>query len=287
MASAPVAVSRPRAGGGRLFIIVGLVMAFLAFGVVLLVGSATGGAGVGGGPQVQVLVAAQPIAFRTSLVAGDLTTRGFAQSDVPPGAYLAADKSSVVNSVAELSIDKGDVITRNMLAKSGSDVLAPTTSYLPLPSGWVAYTMPTGEQQGVAGYPQVGDYLTVVASADLSLFSSSGQQQGPPRFIVKTVWTNLRIIRIGPAGSGAPSSGGTAATTQGGVSSSITVELTQCDAEFMTWLQSKTQLKYTLESYKDYAPPPTAPEASCPTLASAQGVGPKAVDNRWHFTAVN
>jgi len=283
MASAPVTAQRPRAGGGRLFIIVGLVMAFLAFGVVLLVGSATGGTGVGGGPQVQVVVAAQPIVFRSTIVAADITTRGFAQADVPPGSYLIGDKASVLNSVAELSIDKGDVITHNMLAKSATDVLAPTTSYLPLPSGWIAYTMPTGEQQGVAGYPQVGDYLTVVASADLSLFSSGGQQQGPPRFIVKTVYTNLRIIRIGPAGA---AGAGATTTQQGGVSSSITVELTQCDAEFMTWLQTKTTLKYTLESYKDYAPQPTAPDASCPTIGSAQGVGPKAVDNRWHFTQV-
>jgi Flp pilus assembly protein CpaB len=285
MASAPVAVTRPRAGGGRLFIIVGLVMAFLAFGVVLLVGSATGGAVGGGGAQVQVIVAAQPIPFRTTLVAADLTTRGFAQADVPPGAYLVSDKGSLLNSVAELSIDKGDVITRNMLAKSATDVLAPTTSYLPLPSGWVAYTMPTSEQQEVAGYPQVGDYLTVVASADLSLFSSGGQQQGPPRFIVKTVYTNLRIIRIGPAAGASTSTA--AASQQGGLSSSITVEMTQCDAEFMTWLQAKTSLKYTLESYEDYAPQPAAPDASCPTLASAQGVGPRAVDGRWHFTAVN
>src|SRR5437016_10590600 len=141
MASAPVTASRPRAGGGRLFIIVGLVVAFLAFGAVLLVGTTTGGAGVGGGPQVQVVVAAQPIPFRPTVAAADLTTRGFAQADVPPGAYLVGDKASVLNSVAELTIDKGDVITRNMLAKSATDVLAPTTSYLPLPSGWVAYTM--------------------------------------------------------------------------------------------------------------------------------------------------
>lgn len=289
MASAPIAATRPRAGGGRLFIIVGLVMAFLAFGVVLLVGSATGGGGVGGGPQVQVLVAAQPIPFRTTIVAADLTTRGFAQADVPPGAYLVSDKGGVLNSVAELSIDKGDVITRNMLARNASDVLAPTTSYLPLPSGWVAYTMPTSEQQEVAGYPQVGDYLTVIASADLSLFSTGGQQQGPAKFIVKTVFTNLRIIRIGPAGGSAPAAGAASGTntTQGGLSSSITVEMTQCDAEYMTWLQAKTSLKYTLESYKDYAPQPAAPAASCPTLASAQGVGPREVDARWHFSAVS
>ena len=286
MASAPVTASRPRAGGGRLFIIVGVVMAFLAFGVVLLVGSATGGAGVGGGPQVQVVVAAQPIAFRTTITAADLTTRSFTQADVPPGAYLVADKGSVVNSVAELSIDKGDVITRNMLAKSGADVLAPTTSYLPLPSGWIAYTMPTSEQQGVAGYPQVGDFITVLASADVSLFTS-GQASGPAKFVVKTVFTNLRIIRIGPATGGAPGASGAPAATQGGISSSLTVELTQCDAEYMTWLQTKTSLKYTLESYKDYAAPPTKADAACPTIGSAQGVGPKDVDNRFHFSAVS
>jgi hypothetical protein len=88
MASAPVAVTRPRAGGGRLFIIVGLVMAFLAFGVVLLVGSATGGVGVGGA-QVQVLVAAQPIAFRTT-IATSPRTRAASSSPSPSSASTRA-----------------------------------------------------------------------------------------------------------------------------------------------------------------------------------------------------
>ena len=66
MASAPVAISRPRVGGGRLFIVVGLLMALFAFLGVLLVGGLAGGGAVGGGgSQVQVIVAAQPIPFRT------------------------------------------------------------------------------------------------------------------------------------------------------------------------------------------------------------------------------
>jgi len=73
---------------------------------------------------------------------------------------------------------------------------------------------------------------------------------------------------------------------QTGLTSSLTVEVTQCDAEFLTWFLNNTQVRYTLESYKDYAPQPAAPDASCPTIGSAQGVGPKAVDNRWHFTQV-
>ncbi|HEX6488416.1 MAG TPA: Flp pilus assembly protein CpaB [Candidatus Dormibacteraeota bacterium] len=260
----------------------GLVMALLAFLLVIVVGNFAGGGTVGGGAQVQVIVAANPIAFRTTIAPTDLTTKGFVQADVPPGSFLASQKSSVVGSVAELSIDKGQPLTQNMLAKNANDVVAPTTSYLPLPTGWVAYTMPTSELQGVAGYPQVGDYITVIASADLTLFSTGGQQSGPPRFVAKTIYTNLRIIRIGPAGG----TSATASSQQGGLSSSLTVEMTQCDAEFMTWLQAKTTLKYTLESYHDYAPQPTAADSACPTIAAAQGVGPREVDGRWHFSAI-
>lgn len=277
MASAPAAaVSRP-GSNGRLFIFAGLGMAVVAFLGVLLIGGISSGVGGAGGPQVQVVVAAQDIPFRATIEPVDITVRNMAEADVPPQAYLASSKSSVLNSVAELAISKGQPITQNMLAKNAASVLAPTTSFLPLPSGWVAYTMPTSEQQGVGGYPQVGDYLTVLASADVTLFSSSsGQQQGPAKFVVKTVFTNLRIIRIGPAG-------GTAA---GGVASSLTVEMTQCDAEFMTWLEAKTSLRYTLESYHDYAPAPASPDPSCPSVQAAHGVSSQQVDARWHFSAV-
>ena len=265
----------------------GLIVSLLAFGAVVVIGSLTGGGGVGGGPKTQVLVAAQQISFRTTITADDLTTKAIDQNDVPTGAYLAGQKSALVNSVAELTILKGQAITTNMVAKSAADVLAPTSSFLPLPSGWVAYTMPTSEQQGVAGYPQVGDYITVIVSADVSLFSqSTGQQVGPPKFVSKTVFTNLRIIRIGPSSGGAPNAQGGTTTTTGGLSSSLTVELTQCDAEYMTWLQAKTELKYTLESYHDYAPPPTGPDPSCASVAAANGVSNRLVDARWHFSAV-
>lgn len=283
MATSPAAAaSRPRAGGGRLFIVAGLVLALVAFGGVVLIGGALGGGGGIVGPKASVLVAAQQISYRTTITADDLTVKQFDQNDVPTGAYLAGQKSSLVNSVAELTILKGQPITNNMVAKSAADVFVPTTSYLPLPSGWVGYTMPTSEQQGVAGYPQVGDYITVIASADVTLFNTSTGQHGPTNFVTKTVFTNLRIVRVGPAGGG---TSGTSTTAQGGLSSSITVEMTQCDAEFMTWLEAKTELKYTLESYHDYAPAPNGPDASCATITAAHGVSNQAVDARWHFSS--
>ena len=285
----PPAPPRPRPGGGRLFIIVGLVLAVVAFvGVIFVGGLAAGGAG-GGGPKAQIMVAAHDIAYRTTIATGDVSTQTIFLSDMPPGAYLVKDKGNLLGAIAELNITKGQAITQNMLARSSENVITPTGAFLPLPKGWIAYTMPTSEQQGVAGYPEVGDYITVIASADLTLFQqSSGAQSGPAKFVVKTVFVNLRIIRIGPSSGNVTQVSGTTNSNQsstGGLSSSITVEMTQCDAEYMTWLQAKTQLKYTLESYHDYAAQPSQPDTGCPTIQSAHGVGPQAVNNRFQFTA--
>jgi Flp pilus assembly protein CpaB len=179
-----------------------------------------------------------------------------------------------------------------MLARDvGSIPTGSAPAYLPLPSGYVAMTIPTGEMQGVAGHITLGDYITVIASAQVTVFSTA-QQQGPPKILTKTVFTNLRVIGLGPAASnvqpasGAPAAGGSSAPT-GGVTSSLTVLLTQCDAEYLTWFINNTTLKYTLESFKDYlAQAPSAPDPTCPSVLAAQGVSQKAVEQRFHFTTL-
>src|SRR5207245_2753046 len=72
-------------------------------------------------------------------------------------------------------------------------------AYLPLASGYVAMTIPTGEQQGVAGHITLGDYITVIASASLTVFSTTGAAAGPAKVVSKTVFTNVHIIGLGPA----------------------------------------------------------------------------------------
>jgi Flp pilus assembly protein CpaB len=151
-------------------------------------------------------------------------------------------------------------------------------------------TIPTGEQQGVAGHISVGDYITVVVSAQLTIFGTTGQQQGPAKIVSKTVFTNLRVIGLGPASAGVqPASGGGSSQSSGatsGVTSSLTVELTQCDAEYLIWFLGNTTVRYTLESYKDYATPPTDPDPGCLTITAAGGVSQKQVDAKFHFTAL-
>ena len=289
MAVAP-APARPRPGGGRLFIIVGLLLAVLAGAGVFLLGGVLGNGGVGGGPSTTVVVAKQAIPLRHTITEADLDTLKVSGNLV----NTYTNKSDVINLIAQIQIAKGVVITSDMLGKDVSLINGGSApSFLPLPKGWIAMTIPTGEQQGVAGNITVGDYITVIASANITVFNTGGTQApGPPKVVSKTVFYNVRVMRVGPAtvnvqpANGATSVGGTTGAT-GGVSSSLTVELTQCDAEFMIWFLNNTTVRYTLESPEDYlAQPPSGPDASCPTIQTAQGVSQKEVEARYHFTAL-
>lgn len=286
MATAP-APARPRPGGGRLFIIVGLLLAVLAGGGVFLLGSlGGGGGGIAGGSKVTVVTAATSIPLRAPIKSEDLTTEDV--NGVFVNTYTKI--SDVVNLIAQVNISKGTVITSDMLVKdAGLITTSNAPSYLPLAAGYVAMAIPTSEQQGVAGNITIGDYITMIASAQVTLFTKQGQvvQQ---QSVVKTVFTNLRVIRVGPAQINVQPAGGanTATTSQGqvgGVTSSLTVEVTQCDAEFIQWfLANSVTLKYTLESFHDYQPAPTGPDPACLNVNSATGVTAADVNKRWSFS---
>src|SRR5260370_27982196 len=82
----------------------------------------------------------------------------------------------------------------------------------------------------------------------------------------------LNIFRYGPVNKPASNSQ---------IAGSLTLLSTACDAEYLFWLQSNAVLKYTLESFKDYAAAPSQPDPACPRPG---GVGPKEVNKRWQFT---
>jgi homogentisate 1,2-dioxygenase len=67
----------------------------------------------------------------------------------------------------------------------------------------------------------------------------------------------------------------------------MTVVVTACDAEYLTWLTNNAQIKYELESFKDYQPANTdSPDPSCPSVLQTKGVTSKQVDQRFNFTKV-
>jgi pilus assembly protein CpaB len=245
--------------------VVGAILAVIAFAAAaglaslsLLPGSTQG---------ARVVVARNDIGARTKIQASDLMLSVI--NPTPKESFTQINQ--VDGKGARVDIPAGSPVTANLIAQAGDLLSSSDVAFLPIPSGYVAVTVPTGEQEGVAGYPQVGDRITMLATLNTSIFGTSSSAP-----VVRTVFTNLDIIRVG-AVSAQGSSGA-------GVASSLTVLATGCDAEYLFWLLNNAVLKYTLESFSDYAATPSQPDPACPKLTSAGGVGPKEVDKRWHFT---
>ena len=293
---AVAAQSRPRPSGGRLFIIVGAVLAVLAFFLVFLVGR-TGGSSSGGGATTAVVVAARQIPLRTQLSKADLTVQQYPTAALPATVKTYSKADDIVKSglVAEITINQGQLITQNMLAQQGDLIAGATPAYLPIPKGYVALTIPAGgEINGVAGFIQAGDYVSLIATVQLAPFqTASSPAPGTPTSATRTVFQNLQILRLGPASTTVQQAGGTSSAAgssgqAGGLTSSMTVVVTPCDAEYLTWLTNNAQIKYELESFKDYQPSDAVvnPDPSCPSVLATKGVTSKQVDNRFKFTAV-
>jgi|SRR5665213_1170683 len=254
-----------RSRRGRIYIVVGVILAVLAFGTAaavaslpLLSSSTTG---------TRVVVAKNGITARTRIQSSDLELKTI--SPTPPESFT--DISAVAGKGARVDIPAGSPVTANLITQSPDQLSSSDVTFLPIPSGYVAVTVPTSEQVGVGGYVQVGDRIIVLATINTSAF---GPGQSAP--VVRTVFKDLNVIRVGPAT--------TAPTGTGELTSSLTLLVTSCDAEYLFWLLNNAILKYELESFNDYGTTPTTPDPACPTIASAGGVGPLEVNKKWHFT---
>ncbi len=152
-----------------------------------------------------------------------------------------------------VTIGSGQAVTSNDVSRP-NQALGAQSEFLPIPQGYVALTIPTSEQQGVANYIQPDDYISVIATV-----SSSGKVAS------KTIFTQIHVIRVGMAASG---SGAASASS---AASSLTVVLTECQAEVVTWFLTYASLKYSLESYHDYQPNQN-PDPACASVSAAPGV---------------
>lgn len=217
------------------------LLVIVAFVLVALNASSSGGS-----PTVTVVVAAADLQPRVAIRAQDLALTTIPIPATYPKIYFSAI-GEVAGMVPLVGISKSQAITANDVA-SATQALGSQSEYLPIPSGYVALTLPTSEEQGVAFNIQPDDYIGVIATV-----STAGKVAD------KTIFTNLHVIKVGiPGSTGAPSS--------------ITVVVTECQAEVMTWFLTYASLKYTLESYHDYQPGNQSPDPACPSIEAAKGV---------------
>jgi Flp pilus assembly protein CpaB len=232
----------------RPFTILGIVLALLVIAAFVLVAiNASSGTS---GPQQTVVVATKDLPPRIPIDAGSLELATIPTVGYPSSLFTKID--DVKGMIPLVAIATGEAISSNLVAKPGQS-LGAQSEFLPVPSGYVATTIPTSEQQGVAGYIQPGDYISVIATVTSGIKIAS-----------KTVFIDLHVIRVGmdsSAAGGAPST-----------ATSLTIVVTECQAEYITWFLTNASLKYTLESYQDYLTTPPAKDPTCPSVGSAPGV---------------
>jgi Flp pilus assembly protein CpaB len=251
---------RPRRG--RLYIVIGAILAVLAFAAAATIASlpllqtqSTG---------TKVVVAKHDIKARTLIQESDLDF--LAYTPPPPLAFFAT--KDVKGKGARVDIPANSPITANMVAATSDLLSSSDVAYLPIPKGYVAVTVPTSEQVGVGGYIQVTDRISMLATANTSVF---GAKQGAA--VVRTVFRDVYVIKVGPVAS--------AQAATPALTSSLTLLMTACDSEYLFWLLNNATMKYELESYKDYGAAPADADSKC----TITGVGPAQVDNRWKFTS--
>ncbi|MHB8614250.1 MAG: Flp pilus assembly protein CpaB [Candidatus Dormibacteraceae bacterium] len=233
----------------RPFTILGILLALLVIAAFVLVALNAGNQS--GSPTMNVVVATKDLQPRVAIDSGSLALRSIPVPATYPKVYFTRTQD-VQGLVPLVAIPTGQALTSSDVAKPNS-ALGAQSEYLPIPSGYVAITIPTSEQQGVANYIQPEDYISVIATV-----STAGKVAS------KTIFTNVHVIRVGmQVGAGSNTT----------TASSLTVVVTECQAEVITWFLNYAALKYVLESYKDYLQPGTvAPDPKCPTVGDAKGV---------------
>jgi len=232
----------------RPFTILGIVLALLVIGAFVLVALNAGT--TSNVPYQSVVTATKDLAPRLPIDAASLDVRRIPVASNYPQVFFTKI-TDVQGMIPLVTILSGQAITSNVVVRA-SQALGSQSEYLPIPSGFVALTIPTSEQQGVAGFIQPGDYISVIATVSTAGHVSS-----------LTIFTNLHVIRVGANSSGGSSSG----------ASSLTVVVTQCQAEVITWFLQYASMKYSLESFHDYLQSDnTAKDPGCPSIDSAKGV---------------
>lgn len=227
----------------RILLIFGVFLAIVAFGGALLVGRTSGGpAAIGGGAKsIDVVVATKDIAASTQITADLVTIQKFSEDQTPPFAFHSKDL--VVGKYAAIPIHAGSALIDYDVVSDAGSVQPAKQAFLPIPAGMVAMQIPTGELVGVGGFIQPDDRIDIVATANVC--PVDGNQQpitNKCKMETKTTFTNLHIIRVGPAGG----------TNSRGISSSLTVVVTLKQAEDLKFLLDNTNYKYVLKSVKDY-----------------------------------
>ena len=171
----------------RLFIVIGVVLAVVAFILVLIV--TKNGSSAGGGNSVDVVVA------KVDLVAGAPITADMVEKapyPAPAPLDVFTDPAVVVGKVPSVAVKLRTPITQSVLVNVGVTPLG--TNSLTVAKGNVAIAIPTsnGTPYASADLVNVGNYVQPEDHIDILVADNSGA--------IRFSFQDVRVIRVGGAG---------------------------------------------------------------------------------------
>ncbi|MEA2682801.1 MAG: Flp pilus assembly protein RcpC/CpaB [Chloroflexota bacterium] len=209
--------------------VLGIIIAVVAFLLVILVGGNRGGTD-NGARNSPVVVSVVDIPAGQQVSEALVKVVNFAPDQVPVGSKTTV--KAAVGQYAAVALPKNSVLTSGNLVPTTASLPAAKKPYLDIPAGQVAIAIPAGgELQAVGGNLQQDDRVDII-------FNPSSATK--PTW--KTTFQNLRIARFG----GAPASGSTPAS-----SSSLIVYVSLDDAENLSFLFANGNYKLALRSQLD------------------------------------
>jgi Flp pilus assembly protein CpaB len=216
---------KPRSN--RLLMVLGIVIASLAFFVFLLFGR--GGAGSSQGARtIDTVVAAVDIPAGQLISDQIVRVEKFAPEQAPAGAV--ATIKAATGQYAAVALTKNTALTTGTLVSSQSKLPAAKKPFLDIPAGQVAVSIPAGgELLSVGGFIQPEDRVDILWAPTPSAWQVAFQ--------------NLKVAHVGPVGG---------ANAQG-IATSFVVFVSVDDAQALSLLFANGSYKYVLRSQADAA----------------------------------
>lgn len=212
--------------------VLGIIIAVVAFLLVILVGG-NKGSGDTGTRNTPVVVSVVDIPAGQQVSEALVKVVNFAPDQVPTGSMTTI--KSAVGQYAAVPLPKNTVLTNGNLVPTTAKLPAAKKPYLDIPTGQVAIAIPAGgELQAVGGNIQQDDRVDIIFNPNNS-----------PKAAWKTTFQNLRIARIGGAAASGSSSGAPA------TASSLIVYVSLDDAENLSFLFANGNYKLALKSQLD------------------------------------
>jgi Flp pilus assembly protein CpaB len=211
----------------RVIVLVGVVIALVAFGLSLYVSHSGSGNASSSGQTVPVAVAKSDLVQGSQITQDVISVVQYQQSQVPAG--YSPDGAGLLNKFLSVGVSKNTPLTANLLVADANAAKSAALTVQPLDihPGFVAMAIPTDGGGGTADKPSpeivsAGMWIQPEDHIDVVIDSGSGS--------VRYAFQDVRVLKVG-----SQAAAGGAATS----ATVFVVELPRAQAEEMAFLIAK------------------------------------------------